>query len=61
MPLLCMYILCSLVLIYQVLVVLPGVYQSLVWSLLCLSPPSILGLLPFRRPELEVYCVVCIF
>jgi hypothetical protein len=31
------------------------------WSLLCLSPPSILGLLPFRRPELGVYCVVCIF
>jgi hypothetical protein len=30
------------------------------WSLLCLSPPSILGLLPFRRPELGVYCVVCI-
>jgi hypothetical protein len=25
------------------------------WSLLCLSPPSILGLLPFRRPELGVY------
>jgi hypothetical protein len=44
MPLLCMYIMCSLVLIYQVLVVLPGVFHSLVGhSLLCLSPPSILG------------------
>jgi hypothetical protein len=37
MPLLCMYILCSLVLIYQVLVVLPGVFQSLVGHS-CVSP-----------------------
>jgi hypothetical protein len=61
MPLLCMYIPCSLVLIYQVLVVLPGVFQSLVGHS-CVSPlplssilyPSILEELPFRRPELGV-------
>jgi hypothetical protein len=59
MPLLCMYILCSLVLIYQVLV-LPGVFQTLVGHS-CVSPlPLSSGLLPFRRPELGVYCVVCI-
>jgi hypothetical protein len=44
MPLLCMCILCSLVLIYQVLVVLPGVFQSLVGHS-CVSPLTvILGL-----------------
>jgi hypothetical protein len=43
MPLLCMFILCSLVLIYQVLVVLLGVIQSLV-GCSCVSPlPLSLG------------------
>jgi hypothetical protein len=61
MPLLCMYVLCSLVLICQVLVVLSGVFQSLVGHSGVSPLPLLegLGLLPFRRPELGFYCAWC--
>jgi hypothetical protein len=58
MPLLCMYVVHSRPDLSGVGGTV-GCVPITGWSLLCLFPPSILGLLPFRRHELGVYCMWC--